>query len=207
MMNPKMIVAILLCGLAGVGLSGEVWADFIVPDLWERLTVTAAPENPTPDTPVTITVGVLLPDPCYDMVGYDQWRVGSSIILDIKVYRDPMAICPFVMTWREWTFELGTLPAGRHTVDAVLCEMGIYGWCGSGRLSFTIDEPPVSVDPDPDANGDCSVNILDLLFVWHCLFEDPASGDCSSADVNKDGKVDILDMIFVRNHIGEKCEE
>ena len=57
-----------------------------------------------------------------------------------------------------------------------------------------------------DANGDCSVNILDMIFIRNRLNKSTASDDNWQADVTQDNKIDILDMIFVRNRINMTCE-
>ena len=58
-----------------------------------------------------------------------------------------------------------------------------------------------------DINGDCKVNILDLIFVRNKLNQ-PISGDSILADVNQpapDGKINILDLIAVRNKLNTQC--
>ena len=55
-----------------------------------------------------------------------------------------------------------------------------------------------------DTNGDCMVNILDLVAVRDLLGHD-ASGDARKADVNNDGRIDIRDLIFVRNRLFTVC--
>ncbi len=54
-----------------------------------------------------------------------------------------------------------------------------------------------------DANGDCVVNILDLIFVRNRV--GVQEKDNWKADANNDGKIDIADLIFVRNHLNERC--
>ena len=56
-----------------------------------------------------------------------------------------------------------------------------------------------------DANGDCSVNVLDLIFVRNRLNGDPATGDNWRGDVNEDGRINILDLIYVRNELNSSC--
>ena len=46
-----------------------------------------------------------------------------------------------------------------------------------------------------DANGDCAVNVLDLIFIRNRL----------NQDVNRDAKIDVLDLIFVRNRLNTQC--
>ena len=58
-----------------------------------------------------------------------------------------------------------------------------------------------------DMNGDCVVNILDMLFVRNNLRKDPSSDpDAAKADMNGDGSVNILDLLGVRNVLGTRCD-
>ena len=56
-----------------------------------------------------------------------------------------------------------------------------------------------------DANLDCKVNILDLIFVRNRLNQDVETGDNWQADFNMDGKINIVDLVFVRNHLNTSC--
>jgi len=56
-----------------------------------------------------------------------------------------------------------------------------------------------------DVNGDCKVNVLDLIFVRNRLNTSISSGDNWLADVNSDGKINVLDLIYVRNRLNTKC--
>jgi len=58
-----------------------------------------------------------------------------------------------------------------------------------------------------DANQDCVVNILDLIFVRNRLNQDVGTGDNWQADVNGDNKINILDLIFVRNRLNSRCPD
>jgi hypothetical protein len=58
-----------------------------------------------------------------------------------------------------------------------------------------------------DANLDCRVNILDLIFVRNRLNKDPQTADNWQADVVQDGSINILDMIYVRNRLNMTCEQ
>ena len=57
-----------------------------------------------------------------------------------------------------------------------------------------------------DVNGDCSVNVLDLIYVRNRLNMDVSSGDNWKADVNMDGKINVMDLIAVRNVLSTKCK-
>jgi len=56
-----------------------------------------------------------------------------------------------------------------------------------------------------DANMDCRVNILDLIFIRNKLNLDVATGDNWKADLNNDNRINILDLIFVRGKLNTQC--
>jgi len=56
-----------------------------------------------------------------------------------------------------------------------------------------------------DANADCRVNILDLIFIRNKLNQAVGTGDNWQADVNCDGRINILDLIFVRGKLNTSC--
>ena len=57
-----------------------------------------------------------------------------------------------------------------------------------------------------DVNGDCRVDILDLIGIRNHLNADPASPPENAAyDVTEDGAINILDMISVRNKLNNTC--
>ena len=56
-----------------------------------------------------------------------------------------------------------------------------------------------------DANMDCRVNILDLIFIRNKLNQDIGTGDNWKADVNGDTRINILDLILVRNKLNTSC--
>jgi hypothetical protein len=64
---------------------------------------------------------------------------------------------------------------------------------------------PATWPIEGDANLDCKVNILDLIFVRNRLNQSIATGDNWQADVNQDEKINILDLIYVRNKLNTSC--
>jgi len=58
-----------------------------------------------------------------------------------------------------------------------------------------------------DTNGDCVVNVLDLIFVRNRLGERPYTGDNWRADITCDMVINVLDLIAVRNYLGTRCSE
>jgi len=57
-----------------------------------------------------------------------------------------------------------------------------------------------------DTNGDCLVNVIDLINARNLLGQDPLVGDNWRADVNQDAVVNMLDLIFVRNRMSTACK-
>jgi len=57
-----------------------------------------------------------------------------------------------------------------------------------------------------DATEDCTVNILDMLFIRDQLGENVDSGDNWKCDLNNDDQINILDMLMVREHLNDKCQ-
>ncbi|HUT60566.1 MAG TPA: dockerin type I repeat-containing protein, partial [Phycisphaerae bacterium] len=55
-----------------------------------------------------------------------------------------------------------------------------------------------------DANGDCRVNVLDLIMIRTCLNKETCSGGALT-DVNNDGKVNVLDLIMCRTQLNKAC--
>jgi len=56
-----------------------------------------------------------------------------------------------------------------------------------------------------DVNGDCIVNILDMIGVRNHLYEDVGSGDNWRYDLTGDGMINVLDMMVVRNNARNRC--
>ena len=56
-----------------------------------------------------------------------------------------------------------------------------------------------------DANMDCRVNILDLIYIRNKLNQAVGTDDNWKADVNEDTRINILDLIFVRNKLNTQC--
>ena len=71
-------------------------------------------------------------------------------------------------------------------------------------LAFAAD---AGVWPVPgDADRDCKVDILDLIFVRNRLNLDPSAADNWQADLNDDRRINILDLIAARNNLNTRCD-
>lgn len=77
-----------------------------------------------------------------------------------------------------------------------------FGLISTGRK---MPEVPTSLIRDRgDANGDCVIDLFDLIIVTSAY--DP-SGPVTdaSADINEDGVIDLLDLVPVTANFGLKC--
>ena len=80
----------------------------------------------------------------------------------------------------------------------------------SGLVLVDFDPPP-GYDPGEtplfgDINGDCKVDILDIMQVASRWGTAPGDPDYNPAfDVNNDNKIDILDIMQVASHWGDVC--
>ena len=83
----------------------------------------------------------------------------------------------------------------------------VGGWAAAmgANIAFTITPGPVTY-PAGDANHDCTVNVLDLIFIRHHLGQSVLTGVNWQADVNNDGSINILDLILVRNNNAAVCQ-
>ena len=97
----------------------------------------------------------------------------------------------------RWQTSQASLPA------AITITASYYG---SMIDEIEVDAQVIRSWPIPgDANMDCRVNILDLIFVRNRLNQNVNTGDNWQADVNEDGKINVLDLIFVRNWLNGAC--
>jgi len=81
----------------------------------------------------------------------------------------------------------------------------IHGWARDTADKIGAKAVTIYRTIDGDANLDCRVNILDLIFIRNRINEPVDSNDKKQADVNADGRINILDLIFVRNKLAAEC--
>ncbi|NQT20767.1 MAG: hypothetical protein HQ592_13755 [Planctomycetes bacterium] len=74
------------------------------------------------------------------------------------------------------------------------------------QLLYNIEPPPPPLEGD--VNGDCFVNILDMIAVRNHLNANVNSPPSNAAyDVNDDGWINVLDMLYVRNRLNDTCAQ
>ena len=141
-----------------------------------------------PEEPSTFSFSAGLEEGCSKGVLF-QVRLNGQIYSEI--FQDPSnwtdgSISLSMFAGQPVLLELVTDPAGDTACD----------WAYWADLHIT-------AAPNPDANLDGQVNILDLITVAGSLGEQPPSNP--QADANKDGVVNILDLVFVAEHLGQNA--
>jgi len=120
-----------------------------------------------------------------------------------------------VSVWAEWErLPVGgvRLQPGSYTCSIMLTEESFHSYYEFGGrwaaamaapVEFTIltNAPLIT----GDANRDCSVNILDLLFIRARIGCSVDTGDNAQADINSDGQINALDLIQTRKRLGNRC--
>ncbi|HUS58329.1 MAG TPA: dockerin type I domain-containing protein [Planctomycetota bacterium] len=172
---------------------------WIACDTWAEGTGT--PNAPTADgvryedEPAILSVATDVPLGFFASAGGGDEYVPIPCGLDV-----PLALSQLVKTGANVNLFLTAVDAG---LGFTFNSREISGGRERPSLSVTADVRAWPVDGD--ANLDCRVNILDLIFVRNRLNQDPTSADNWQADVNTDGHINVLDLIFVRNRLNTIC--
>lgn len=103
----------------------------------------------------------------------------------------------------QWNYLGDADENGRITVDTTYMEPGEYYICVKGQYGADYPKEIVStpggiilnVILPGDANGDGSVNLLDLVRICKYLADDSVAIEKNSADMNGDGEVKLLDLV------------
>lgn len=107
-----------------------------------------------------------------------------------------------VVTGVDGAFSLASLVVGRITLTA-----SMPGYV-QARADVEVFEGVATALPDlmlrgGDPNGDCEVNLSDLVIVTSNFRASPLRDP--RADINQDGAVDLQDLILVSANIGQRC--
>jgi len=127
--------------------------------------------------------------------------------INVTLYANATAICgcsatlqgdsstTLTFTWNTTGFE-----KGNYTISA-------YAWPVPGETDTTDNtyiNGIVKIVIPGDVNGDCIVDIFDLVLVASAYGSTPADPNWNpNADINGDNVVDIFDLVLVASHYGE----
>jgi len=126
-----------------------------------------------------------------------------SVVLDSVVLATIEA--PAALSGDFSTFKVVVNDPSLQNLQNTVLEFQFSGLTGSEVLVSNVVLSPVLLYGD--ANNDCRVDILDLIFIRNRLGQDPATSDNWNADVNQDGKINILDLLAVRSKLGTRCSQ
>jgi len=154
------------------------------------------------DTNMEVTLATdVLNDVGYDLVGVSYETTGPGNVTITKVDTELWPGEGFVLPAdysQAVNYTLHFSNCGEYTITFSCYEIG------DEENPFAQDSVVVNVSLYGDANGDYTIDLLDLVFVRNRLFsEDP--GD-AAADVNGDGSIGLDDLIEVRNKLGSTCQ-
>jgi len=101
------------------------------------------------------------------------------------------------------TYRYGPSDHGTHAIaaDPRFTEAGTL----TADLPYYSVPGSVTISIPGDLNGDCTVNILDLIALRPHIGERGPSGSLYG-DLNNDGLINILDLVQIRQRLGQKCE-
>lgn len=103
----------------------------------------------------------------------------------------------------DGSYLLAELPAGAYTVI-----LRMPGYLETQRSNIVVQPGAVTELPNAllhggDANGDCTVNLSDLVIVSVNFRSSPPKDP--RADINGDGIVDLFDLLLVSINLGKHC--
>jgi len=127
-------------------------------------------------------------------------RPGTTTYYAICDIGDPVSLtappaiepCPVTLDFERWVID-GT-PQPRGQLDASVVMNANHLLDARYRLFA-------------DANGDCKVNVLDLIAIRNKLGQNPGTEENWAVDINRDRRITILDLIVARNNLGVACPE
>jgi len=142
--------------------------------------------------------------------GPPDWQPGPYVDKSIPPGGriDPQTGQPYGRTWLMsvtcWyspDVGAGTCTIGADEITTT------FGDRDSNELPYEVSAGSLTIGILGDANGDCVVNILDMILIRNLLGLDTGTDDNWKADVTRDGRIDVLDMLVVRNNLNTTCPE
>ena len=143
-----------------------------------------------PQEPSTFFFSAGLYEGCSDGVVFQVRLNGQA---HLKFFKD-------TFDWTDGSISLSQF-AGQPLLLELVTDPGQEG-SNSCDWAFWADLH-ITAAPNPDANLDGQINILDLITVAQSLGQQPPSNPL--ADTNKDGAVNILDLVFVAEHLSQNA--
>ena len=104
--------------------------------------------------------------------------------------------------WTDGSISLSAF-AGQPLLLELVTDPADSGSAGANCDWASWTDLHIIAAPNPDANLDGQVNVLDLILVASSFGEEPPLNP--QADTNKDGVVNILDLVFIAEHLSQNA--
>ena len=145
-----------------------------------------------PEEPSTFSFSVGLHEGCSKGVLF-QIRLNGQTYFE--AFKD-------TFDWTDGSISLSEF-AGQSVLLELVTDPAQEGNEGADCDSAFWADLHITATPNPDANLDGQVNILDLIVVASSFNEQPPGNPL--ADTNKDGVVNIFDLVFVVEHLSQNA--
>ena len=145
-----------------------------------------------PQAPSTFSFSAGLEEGCSKGVLFQVLLNGQSYFETVKDTFD----------WMDGSISLSTF-AGQSLLLELVTDPAEEGSVGSDCDWAYWADLHITAAPNPDANQDGRVNVLDLIVVASSFNEQPPGNPL--ADTNKDGVVNLFDLVFVVEHLSQNA--
>ncbi len=145
-----------------------------------------------PQDPSTFSFSMGLHEGCSEGVLFQVRLNGQTYF---EAFKD-------TFTWTDASISLSAF-AGQPVLLALVTDPAEKGSGGANCDGAHWADLRIIAAPNPDANLDGRINVLDLIVVASSFNEQPPSN--LLADTNKDGVVNLLDLVFVAEHLSQNA--
>ena len=145
-----------------------------------------------PEEPATFSFSTGLKDGCSKGVLF-QVRLNGQVYSEI--FTD-------TFEWKEGKISLAAF-AGQPLLLELVTDPAEEGGSGANCDWAHWADLLITASPNPDANLDGQINVLDLIVVASSFNEQPPGNPL--ADTNKDGVVNLFDLVFVVEHLSQNA--
>ena len=145
-----------------------------------------------PKQPLTFSFSMGLQEGCSKGVLFQVRLNGQT---HVEIFKD-------TFDWTDGIISLSAF-AGQPVLLELVTDPAQEGSAGANCDWAHWADLHITAAPNPDANLDGRINVLDLILVAQHFEEQPPSNPL--ADINKDGVVNLLDLVFVAEHLSQNA--